>query len=860
MINKIFHVADLHQQLFKRHDESEHAYQQLTQKIKEEEIPFANALIVLAGDLFHQYTNISNESTLQLTRLINNLKKIHKVIIISGNHDYSQENPQKLDSITPIVESMDDNVIYLKETQMYNIDNIDFALYSIFNNYQAPVITKSKPNNTVIGLFHGALQGHKTLHSDFVNPKNNKTDLFDGCDFVICGDIHLYQELSYNDIPIVYSGSLFQQDKGETVYEHGFVIWDVKSCSHEFVEIKPLKSFYKVQVNELYSLSLDEEVFLNLYYNTKKQKHTINPNCTVHILITCKKSEEAEYKKEIRQQFINKYNLPSTTKFTWDKTYKKEIGEASNLEVTDIKNDVLIPKIVTWVDRATADKKLVKDFEELLVNEVEKLKDAGEYSLNKNVRFIIHNVFAKNLLSFSNINLDFNDLKGITCINADNGVGKTHITRLITFLLYGVFYKKDERQTVSDVYSWYTNEDAYGEIIFELDGIFYKIERTLTKSNKGEIKHVETVYELNEHFETVVNLSTKKSEKISGGNIKSPYDELKLKLGEVKDFLFTTFFDSFNLEKWTDAKQSEIHDRIFRYLGLDIIQKLKNNMKDKQKQFINSSNYLNAKFSKEGFEKEIGDIENTIIDYNQQLTNIEKELVDNDTETQKVLKLLKNEQSLLQNVGIDLIGFNFDETTNKLSKAQKSLAENIIKKNDAQKNIKSFDKTLNKKALEDTQKDLTSKGSNIIANKVLSNEKDNLVYLKENYKPNEQEVKQLEDATNVHIALLDEYKAIRQQITTYTEQLNDLKSAKAEVCPKCGEIIDNTKKIQELSDKISNLTDSQTKTIDKGKLAKIEVERFENIIKTSQDTFNKDINNLLQTVEDKIKADRKSVV
>ena len=50
---------------------------------------------------------------------------------------------------------------------------------------------------------------------------------FDGYDYTLLGDIHKHQFL----IPdkMAYAGSLIQQNHGETLHNHGFIIWDLKN-------------------------------------------------------------------------------------------------------------------------------------------------------------------------------------------------------------------------------------------------------------------------------------------------------------------------------------------------------------------------------------------------------------------------------------------------------------------------------------------------------------------------------------------------------------------------------------------------------------------------------------------------------
>jgi DNA repair exonuclease SbcCD nuclease subunit len=60
--------------------------------------------IVIAGDIAHQKINISNEQLLLTSWFLNQLSGYGKVVIIPGNHDFLENNHERLDSITPVVE------------------------------------------------------------------------------------------------------------------------------------------------------------------------------------------------------------------------------------------------------------------------------------------------------------------------------------------------------------------------------------------------------------------------------------------------------------------------------------------------------------------------------------------------------------------------------------------------------------------------------------------------------------------------------------------------------------------------------------------------------------------------------------
>jgi len=273
MIKKIIHCADIHIRNIKRHDE----YRVQLEKFIGEcadiacKYHFEEVRIVLAGDLFHQKIQTSNEQTTLLSWLLRKLSKISPVIIIAGNHDFMESNMDRMDSITPIIEILElSNVVFIDkelkhESGCYVDDNIVWCLYSIFDSYKIPDIKIERvnhPDKNFLGLFHGAITGSKT-DVGFEFEHGVSTDIFDGLDAVLCGDIHKRQELNYNGIKIVYPGSTIQQDKGESVSRHGYLVWDVETLDYEEFDLESEYGHYKFRINSIQDIESGTEEFIN---------------------------------------------------------------------------------------------------------------------------------------------------------------------------------------------------------------------------------------------------------------------------------------------------------------------------------------------------------------------------------------------------------------------------------------------------------------------------------------------------------------------------------------------------------------------------------------------------------------------
>lgn len=276
MVKYILHCGDIHIRNLRRMEETTEQLEKFLNLCREAVKKHgADAIrIVVAGDVFTQKINISNEANLVASWFFRELNNIAKTIVIAGNHDFLMNNKSRVDSLTPIFEmGQYENVFYADKELGYTSgcikdDNIVWCLYSSFDDFNQPQdleYTKSENvNSTFVGLFHGDVNGAKT-DVGHMTERGLDGEYFSDMDFVCAGHIHKCQEIKKNGVKLVYSGSLIQQDYGENVSGHGFVVWNVEKKTWKHQEIKnPDNGFFKVVINNENDITENNETFLNL--------------------------------------------------------------------------------------------------------------------------------------------------------------------------------------------------------------------------------------------------------------------------------------------------------------------------------------------------------------------------------------------------------------------------------------------------------------------------------------------------------------------------------------------------------------------------------------------------------------------
>ena len=205
IINKVYHLADLHIRNLKRHKEYREVFNKFLKQVKSDKLE--DSLIYIGGDIAHAKTEMSPELVQEISWFLTECAKLREVVLITGNHDCNLNNNYRLDVLTPIIENLNNpRIHYLRDTGVYPIHNLTFCVYSIMDNQKNwPNGNDVKGENTIC-LFHGPVNDSTTDIGYTVSSNSFTSDMFDGFDMVMMGDIHKRQTIGGGHI--AYCGCL----------------------------------------------------------------------------------------------------------------------------------------------------------------------------------------------------------------------------------------------------------------------------------------------------------------------------------------------------------------------------------------------------------------------------------------------------------------------------------------------------------------------------------------------------------------------------------------------------------------------------------------------------------------------------
>ena len=258
MIKKLVHFSDLHIRLFKDHD----LYRSILIDMLDQFREIQPDRIVFTGDLVHSKNQMTPELIEFVAWTLTECSKIAKTVLIIGNHDFLENNMSRLDALTPIIDSLqDENIAYLKSRGEYEDENVDWVVFSLMDHNIPPDIEKT--GRVKIGLFHGPVQG-LTTDIGYKFDSGFDSDKFKGCDLVLCGDIHKRQVFNIPGGKKAYMvGSTIQQNYGETLKNHGYGIYDVINDTYEFVDLENPKPFLSFKIKSFEDILNGDERLAN---------------------------------------------------------------------------------------------------------------------------------------------------------------------------------------------------------------------------------------------------------------------------------------------------------------------------------------------------------------------------------------------------------------------------------------------------------------------------------------------------------------------------------------------------------------------------------------------------------------------
>lgn len=613
----VFQISDIHVRLFKRHAEYKKVFENFYKELDvwKADNPDKGAAIVVTGDIVHSKIDMSPELVSLVATFFQQLSTRFPTFILLGNHDCLINNKSRLDSLSPIIDSIqNDNLFYLKDSGVYTAGNIDFAIMSVLSPKEDWPTAEDCDNEYAIALYHGPVYNATTDTGYAISSRYVEISHFDGFDMVMLGDIHQQQILqlpSKNKPLIAYAGSMIQQNHGENLDGHGYILWDLPNQSLEFFDVKNPYGYvtFNIKKGKKFTLPpLPENVRLRIISEDAptsrikkiltmvRKNHTViessinrlpSSNVSGSIIGTIEVND-VEYQNKLLIDFINK-NVTHLSKETVDKVI--EINESLNQNISD--DD--LPRNVLWTP----------------------------------VEFEFGNLF-----SYGTGNtVDFSSMKGVYGLFSPNATGKSAFMDSICFSIYD----KTPRAFKGDRIMNTREDDCNSKFVFDIGNKRYKIEKAGTRKPNGSVK-VDIDFSFMD--------DSGKWESLNGKDRNETNYIIRSYLGEYEDFILTNLSTQGQNALFIDRGQSDRKDLAGRFMGLSIYDKLYELALDGSRDIQSTM----KRFNKEDFTEELSGVHKKIEEVNEDYLETKEKYDRVITEKKKVLKKITSLHGKLKSI------------------------------------------------------------------------------------------------------------------------------------------------------------------------------------------------------------------
>jgi DNA repair exonuclease SbcCD ATPase subunit len=576
-VEHIAHIADVHIRNLRRHKEYKQVFRKLYKDLKDN-LP-ANSLIYLAGDIAHAKTEMSPELIEMMSDLFTKLSKIAPTILIAGNHDCNLNNKSRLDALSPIVDSLNlDNFYYLKDNGTYEIADCVFNVMSVFDQPEDYILSKNiKTEKTKLALYHGSVE-NATTDVGFKLPGEVTSDIFNGYDMVLLGDIHKQQYLNKAKT-IAYAGSLVCQNWGEHPTNHGYILWDVKKRKPEYRIIENDYAYVTLEIEEGKIL---DEILMPKY-----------PRLRIKVC----KTEESQLKK-ILTKIRKTSKLKDVAIIRTDRLSDQRSGDrnAKDAGLGDVRDPNYQNKlIVDYLERNFALEddtiKTIKKINKELNSAIPQV-DVFRNQTWKPISFEFSNMFSYGVDN----SVDFSNMKGVYGLFAPNASGKSALLDAITYCLFDKCSRSSQARDVMN-----SEKDTFHcKLHFKIDGQDYFIERNGSKGLKG---WKEGKYSVKVNFWTLDEQGTEVS--LNGEARYDTNKNINSHVGHFEDFILTSLSLQNNNTGFIDKSQSERKDLLAQFLDIKVFDDLWRAASDE----IKDVSALLKDFKKTDFTQQLADAE-----------------------------------------------------------------------------------------------------------------------------------------------------------------------------------------------------------------------------------------------------------
>lgn len=612
-IKKIVILADIHIENSQERDkEYFEVFDNLKKQLQELSLTETDSLAIVCGDVLDKYRIIG--STMDKVEAFCKLFPC-PIIFIVGNHETNMNNPELVDSLSPLIKrgyGKFKNYVLLQQGE-YIYRNLVLTLTDM-DATKPYNPTKKIKGKTYIGL------GHFTVKQACCNIEEKMIDKIDindfkGYDYVALGDIHRHQFLDKEETKF-YPSSLIQRDYGEDPFDHGFV----------FLDLEKSKATFKRVQNKIGRIKLTIDKKGNSDY--KYDKYKCFKDLYVQVI---NKSINTEHVEVLRNKIKGDgFRIKSFISITDTKDISGLSIKLGDKSISSFKTskDVIDVMMNYIKENKNPEKKLLDKIRKRLTE----IADKSEFNKIDKKEIKLLDLEFENIFGYEYGKIDFTKLNGKVCgLSSKNNGGKSSIISILYFSIYQKCNKMIESGKVNNCFLVRTGQTQLKtKVNIMVNGEKYTIIKKGTLQNDGQKLGVKTTILDKDGF----NISDKTADEIN----KMIID----KFGDYSDIIQVSSMNCGSTE-FIDTKKKR--EYIINLARLDIFDKINNSINKLQGSLNTDKGSHNKILNKYN---DFGDRNNILDNIKNKIDKINKEIIGN---KKNLLKLENKKEKLSKEIG-----------------------------------------------------------------------------------------------------------------------------------------------------------------------------------------------------------------
>jgi len=654
---KIVHISDIHIRNLKYHSEYKRVFENLYKKLDQ----IKPDLIINTGDTAHTKTQISPEFVEMASEHMRRASEYAPYHMILGNHDMNMMNADRQDAITPIIDSIKSDKIFLHKKSGLSFTfksggvNYNFWTFSLADRERYPIPSDwAKLKDDVnIGLFHGSVTHCVTDMNWRMTQVEHDLTIFDGLDFAFLGDIHKQQ--FFRERTIAYPGSLIQQNFGEEL-EKGFLLWELNGKSKYNVTSHILdgsRKFHTIRLNT--DLSIPD---LKIEEGSRIR---ISPPVTITL------AQQKEIEKKVKLQFkpYDVITLSAVDMGMQKATSGKDTASIENLRELNAQEKL----IREYLKPKNLSEKILQKVLDL--NRKYQIHVEQDDDTTRNIQWKVNKLLWSNFFNYGENNLiDFSQIPGLSGIFAPNASGKSNFIDILLETCFDATTKGVNK----NIYLINDNKDNATAIAdITVNDQNYMIERTVERIKYGTRK----LEESKEWGKTSVNFSMLDglggTESLEGTLRPETERNIRQRLGTFDDFMLTSLSAQWNPMDVIGVKETKRKEIFYKFFDLDIFAQKGLLAKDESKEFFGRLHEL----EESGIEDAIKQYTFKIKQREEAIAEINKLITTNTDALEMIDANILHYTSLKKNV--DISWKDLGDWAGRIKKADLSIESNEIK-------------------------------------------------------------------------------------------------------------------------------------------------------------------------------------